>query len=183
MIKSRTAITLGVTLAISVSPGPVALARVRLMSLSEFVQDSEFIGVVRVARIGVGIPFLKRRRATATILESWKGRASGSVTFRAAPTWTCDISDAKQGEEVVVFIQGGELQLAGRGRMPIFLREGRRLAAMWPDVRLPPGLATEAGPEPQYDFIRGVGVDALHAVVATLVSEKAETRWLEGGDG
>ena len=45
-----------------------------------------------------------------------------------------------------------------------------------PDVRLPPGLTTEAGPEPQYDFIRGIGVDALHDVVAALVSQEAEAR-------
>ena len=131
---------------------------------------------MRVERIGFGIPFLKRRRATATVLESWKGQANGIVTFRAAPTWICDISDAKKGEEAIVFIRRGELELAGRGRMPIFTREGRRLAAVWPDVWLPPGLITEAGPEPQYDFIRSIGVDALRDQVATLVSEEAETR-------
>jgi hypothetical protein len=174
--KRRLTITLIVTLAISTFQESTTLAKVRLMSLSEFVQDADFIGVVRVERISGGIPFLKRRRATATVMESWKGQAIGTVTFRAAPTWTCDISDAKKGEETLVFIRSGELVLAGRGRMPIFTREGRRLAAVWPEVRLPPGVITEAGPEPQYDFILGINVEALRAEVATIVSSVAEAR-------
>jgi hypothetical protein len=175
-VTSRRAALFILALAISAIAGPLALAKVRLMPLAEFVQDAEFIGVVRVERISFGIPFLKRPRATATILDSWKGQTKGTVTFGAAATWVCDISDAKKGEEAIVFIQGGDLELAGRGRMPIFTREGRRLAAIWPDVRLPPAIATEAGPEPQYEFIRGIGVGDLHDAVANLVSEKADTK-------
>jgi hypothetical protein len=176
MIKRRMAIVLVVGIAIPVLQESQTLAKVRLMSLSEFVEGANFIGVVRVERISSGIPFLKRRHATATVVESWKGQANGTVTFRATPTWTCDISDARKGEETVVFIRGGELELSGRGRMPIFTREGRRLAAVWPDVRLPPGLVTEAGPEPPYDFIRGVAVDALRDEVGALLSRAAEAK-------
>jgi hypothetical protein len=176
MIKRRMAIVLVVGIAITVFHESQTLAKVRLMSLSEFVEAADFIGVVRVEQVSGGIPFLKRRRATATVIDSWKGQATGTVTFRAAPTWTCDISDAKKGEEAIVFIRRGELELSGRGRMPIFTREGRRLAAVWPDVRLPPGLVTEAGPEPQYDFIRSVAVDAIRDEITTLLSRVAEGR-------
>lgn len=176
MITRRMAIALVGIFAISVFQESRTLASVRLMSLSEFVQDADFIGVVHVERVSGGMPFLKRRRATATVLESWKGQASGTVAFRAAPTWICDISDAKKDEETIVFIRSGELMLAGRGRMPIFTREGRRLAAVWPEVRLPPGVLTEAGSEPQYDFIRGVNVETLRAEVATLMASVAEAR-------
>jgi hypothetical protein len=60
--------------------------------------------------------------------------------------------------------------------MPIFTREGRRLAAIWPDVTLPASMATEDGPEPEYRFIRGVGVDDLSAAVARSSSAAVDSR-------
>ena len=176
MITSRTTAAFMAALAISALAGPLALASVRPMTLAEFVQDAEFIGVVRVERVSLRIPFLMRSRATATILESWKGKTSGTITFGASAAWTCDISDAKQGEEAVIFTRDGELELAGRGRMPIFVPDGRRLAALWTDVRLPALIATEAGPEPEYKFIRGVVVTDLQAAVATVVPETASSK-------
>jgi hypothetical protein len=92
------------------------------------------------------------------------------VTFVAAPTWICDISDAKNGEEAVVFVRDGSLVHAGRGRMPIFTRDGRRLAAIWPDVRLPAGVTTDDGPEPEYRFIRAVGVSDLQQAMSPAIS-------------
>lgn len=174
MIRSVRTTTFMAALLFAAFPESVAIASVRPMTLAEFAQDAEFIGVVRVDRVSVGIPFLKRPRATATILESWKGKATGTVRFGAAASWVCDISDARKGEEAVVFIRDGELVLAGRGRMPIFTRDGRRLAAIWPDVRLPPGITTEAGPEPEYEFIRGIGVTDLHDAVVDLVSANVD---------
>ena len=159
----------------AVAEAPV-VAKVAIMSLAELAEDAEFIGIVRVDRISRGIPFLKRPRATATILESWKGQPLGTVTFVAAPTWTCDISEAKKGEEAVVFIRGGSLEHSGRGRMPIFTRDGRKLAAIWPDVRLPPGTATEDGPEPQYQFIRAIDVVQLHDAVAPVSTARGDSR-------
>ena len=119
MITSRTTTALMAALAISALAGPLALAKVRPMTLAEFVQDAEFIGVVRIERVSLRIPFLMPSRATATILDSWKGKTSGTIAFRASATWICDISDAKKGEEAVIFTRDGELELAGRGRMPI----------------------------------------------------------------
>ena len=175
MTRSPTTTAFLATLALAIA-GPMALASVRPMTLAEFTQEAQFIGVVRVERISAHIPFLKRSRATATILDSWKGKTNGTVTFGASATWICDISEARKGEETVVFIENGELKLAGRGRMPIFVRDGRRLAAIWPDVRLPAGLTTEAGPEPQWEFIRAVLVTDLQAAVASLVLDTADPK-------
>ena len=55
-----------------------------------------------------------------------------------------------------------------------------RLAAIWPDVYLPPDLATEEGPEPDDRLIRGVDVDDLAATVARSSSRTAETRSAKG---
>jgi hypothetical protein len=143
---------------------PVA-AKVVSISLAELTERAEFVGIVRVDRISAGIPFLRRRRATATVLDSWKGEVKGRVSFVAAPTWICDISDAERNEEAVVFIRDGQLLHAGRGRMPIFSRERRRLAAIWDDVTLPSDIKTEAGPEPQYRFIRSASVSRLRTAI------------------
>ena len=168
----RTALAL-VTLAVMLPlfERPVA-AKVATITLLELAQRAEFIGIVRVDRIGLGIPFVRSPRASATIRESWKGRATGKVTFVAAPTWICDISGADKGEEAVVFLRRGSLEHAGRGRMPIYTRDGRELAAIWPEVRLPPTVITEDGPEPKYDFIRGVTVDSLRQAVDVALSAR-----------
>ena len=153
-----------------------ALAKVAPATLSDLVQRADFIGIVRVDHVGGRIPLVRKRRASATILQSWKGQRDGVVAFVAQPAWMCDISEAKRGEQAVVFILGDRLVLAGRGRMPIFSRGGRRLAAVSPDIVLPPGLATESGPESEYELIRGVGVDDLAAAVALWSSKTAEAR-------
>ena len=145
---------------------PSTNAKVPWVPLAELVDRADFVGVVRVEHVRGGIPFVRKARATARILESWKGPAAGTVAFVAGPTWTCDISDAKKGEEAVVFIRGGSLEHSGRGRMPIFVRDGRRLATIWPDVRLPEGVVTEAGPQAEFDFIRAIDVDTLRRAVS-----------------
>jgi hypothetical protein len=168
MLRQTSAII--VLAAVSVlGEAPVA-ASIAPITLGALAERAEFIGIVRVDRISWGVPFLRRPRAMATILDSWRGQAQGKVTFVAAPTWICDISDAKNGEEAVVFVRDGSLLHAGRGRMPIFTRDGRRLAAIWPDVRLPEGVTTEDGPEPEYPFIRAVGVIDLQNALAKLSS-------------
>ena len=166
-----------VLVAASAFAAPAVAAKVATVTLSELAQHAEFIGTVRVDRISRAFPLVRRPRATATILESWKGQAEGRVMFVAAPTWICDISDAVKGEETVVFIRDGSLLHAGRGRMPVFTRDGRRLAAIWPEVGLPAGVKTEEGPEPEYRFIRAVDVgglrDALALASTTLAPRKA----------
>jgi hypothetical protein len=151
---------------------PVA-AKVAPVVLADLTRQAEFVGVVRVDRVSVRIPLILRRRATASVLEGWKGQSAGRVTFGASLTWACDISDANEGEEVVAFVRDGRLLQAGRGRMPIFSRNGRRLAAVWTDVRLPVGLGTEPGPDPAFASVRAVGVDDLRQAVAAVLSTTA----------
>ena len=95
---------------------------------------------------------------------------TGHVSFVAAPTWICDISDAEKNEEAILFVRDGKLLHAGRGRMPVFTREGRRLATFWSEVILPKDVITEEGPEPEYRFIRAVSVTGLRDVIATMPS-------------
>jgi hypothetical protein len=147
---------------------PAVAARVPYIDLKELVRTADFIGVVRISRVSSRIPLLRRSRAKATIIESWKGPTTGVVDFVAGPTWTCDISTAVAGEEAVIFVRGHSLLHSGRGRMPITTRDGRWLAAVWPDVRLPKDIKTEEGPDPAYAFIRSVAVTDLRASVARL---------------
>ena len=163
-MKTTSMLTAAIVIGL-IAESPVA-AKVAPATLADVVQRADFIGIVRVDSVSTRIPLLKRRHASATILQSWKGQPNGKVRFIAQATWTCDISEAKVGEEAIVFIEGDRLVLAGRGRMPIFTRQGRRLAVIWPDVQLPRGLRTEDGPEPEYSFIRSVGVNDLAAAVA-----------------
>ena len=151
-----------------------ALAKVAPERLADLVQTSDFIGIVRVDGVTGRIPLIRQRRASATILQSWKGSRTGVVAFIAQPTSTCDISEAKRGEEVVVFIQGERLALAGRGRMPIFMRDGRRYAAIWDDVILPASLFVTKGPDGEYEFVRGVLVEDLLAEVSKTLPEAAQ---------
>jgi hypothetical protein len=97
---------------------PVA-AKVAPVALADLTRQAEFIGVARVDRVSLRIPLLSRRQATAAILEGWKGRSEGRRRFRASATWTCDISSANDGEEIIAFVRGGRLLHAGRGRRPI----------------------------------------------------------------
>jgi hypothetical protein len=163
IVKARSVLA---AVAIALVAGSPAKAKVAPATLGDLVQRADFVGIVRVDRVSTRIPLLRRSRASATILQSWKGQPSGTVRFIAQPSWICDITEAKVGEEAIVFVERDQLLLAGRGRMPIFTREGRRLAAVWPDVKLPPDIRMEDGPEPEYRFIRGAVVDDLAAAVA-----------------
>ena len=175
----RKVVAVIVLLTISAAIGAPVAAKVGNISLADLAQQAEFIGVVRVDSISIGIPFLRRSRATSNVLESWKGQREGRVSFVAAPTWICDITEANKNEEAVVFIQDGRLLHAGRGRMPVFTRDGQRLAAYWPEVKLPAEIITEEGPEPEYRFVRGVSVSALRSAIArsTPAGNSAARTW------
>ena len=149
---------------ITLAERPVA-AKVGMITLEELTDGAEFIGIVRVESVGFGIRYLFQGHATATVLERWKGQARRWIRFGSTSTWSCDISDAHTGEEALVFTEGRQLAHAGRGRMPIFTRDGRRLAAVGPEVRLPATLVVEGGPKPDSDFIRAVSVDDLRTVI------------------
>jgi hypothetical protein len=100
-----------------------AFAKVAARSLEELVASSDAIVLARVERVSK--PIIRKKWAVASVTSVWKGTNESKVTFLASPTWTCDISEAKQGETVVLFLvkykKAGRyvLALSGRGRMPI----------------------------------------------------------------
>jgi hypothetical protein len=161
----RTMIAMSLAAALFVVGGTPATAKVAIVPLVDLVREADFIGIARIERVGLGIPLLRKPRANAVVLETWKGAGQKRVSFVAAPTWTCDISHAEKGEIAIVFIGDGVLLHSGRGRMPTFTRENRTLAAVWDDVLLPSDIASEAGPDPRYSFIRGVPIDDLREIV------------------
>lgn len=144
-------------------------AKVASISFEKLVQNSDLILVAKVE--SVTRPLIGKRYAKAKITEIWKGTQAEQIEFLASPTWTCDISEAKKGETVLLFLsQGGKsrsyaIAHSGRGRMPLRTLEGKRYATIWPDIRLPTNTPTIDGPEPKWDFIRSVDVTILRDLV------------------
>ena len=107
-----------------------------------------------------------KRYAKAKVAEVWKGTPTERVEFLASRTWTCDISEAKKGETVLLFLiksnksRSYAIAHSGRGRMPLRAVEGKSYATFWLDVRLPKDTPTIDGPEPKWDSIRSVDVVA-----------------------
>ena len=101
----------------------------------------------------------------------WKGTNTATVEFLASPTWTCDISEAKKGETVLLFLtKSGKsrsyaIAHSGRGRLPLRTVAGKSYATFWPGVILPKDIPTIDGPEPKWDFIRSVEVTLLRDLV------------------
>ncbi|MEI8281742.1 MAG: hypothetical protein WCG75_05000 [Armatimonadota bacterium] len=49
------------------------------------------------------------RVAMATVFDTFKGRVSGAkVAFVAQPTWECDVSNAKKGESILLYLYPAE---------------------------------------------------------------------------
>ncbi len=151
-------------------------ARVAPVTLKELVDGSELIVFATETKIEDGPGDLKieeevirsPRVATARVLEVWKGQEGQEVRYLASPTWRCDISEAKVGERVVLFLVKPPdwpfwlIAQSGRGRMPIRDVEGNSYATIYTgDVQLPKGLMTSPGPEPKYEFIRSVELKRL----------------------
>jgi hypothetical protein len=160
-------------LAISTSP---IWARVGTVTLKELVETSDLIVVATEMKVEDGPADFKIEEeiipspkvAIARVLDVWKGKAGPEVRYLASPAFPCDISDAKVGERVVLFLtKPKELPFWaiadwGRGRMPIRVVEGKSYATIHTgDVQLLKGVLTIPGPEPKYDFIRSVELGRL----------------------
>jgi hypothetical protein len=171
-------------------PAP-ARASVASITLKELVGRSDLIVVARETKVEDGPADLNLgedvkspiKVATARIVEVWKGKAGPDVRYIASPTWTCDISEAKVGESVVLFLSKSKsvpfmfIEHSGRGRMPIRDVNGRRHATIWViDIELPRGVKTIPGPEPEYGFIRSVVVDDLKQAVGQVVKDSDTKR-------
>ena len=157
-----------------------AFANVAAISFDELVQRSDLIVVAKVESISP--PLIDKRYAKAKVMEVWKGAQTERVEFLASPTWACDISEAKQGETVLLFLTKGNksrsyaIAHSGRGRMPLRTVGGKSYATCWPDVRFPKDTPTIAGLEPQWDFIRSVGVETLRNLVQKELKQKERTK-------
>ena len=99
------------TLAIALSPSSLK-AKVREITLKDLVDGSDLIVLAAVTKVEDGPTNLKIgegalppiKIATARVLEAWKGYPGHEVRYLGSSTWVCDISDAKVGERVVLFL-------------------------------------------------------------------------------
>ena len=145
-----------------------AFASIGSSSLEGLVKKCDLIVVAKVTKITLPVP---DRFAEAIVSSVWKGRAdTATVLFRASPSWSCDTACAVLNEDVLLFLHQGDGNIytiahAGRGRMPLRMVKGEVYATLWDNIRLGPGVSSIPGPDPRYDFIRSVRLDALRRLV------------------
>lgn len=146
-----------------------SFAKVASFEFSDLIAHSELIVIAKVE--SVSSPVLGKRYAKARVTEMWKGTNVVTVEFLASPTWVCDISQAKEGETVLLFLTKSDklrsyvIAYAGRGRLPLRTVAGKSYATFWPEVILPENIPTIDGPDPKLDFIRSVKVTLLRNIV------------------
>lgn len=146
-----------------------SFAKVASIHFSNLVANCDLIVVAKVE--SVSSPLIGKKYAKGIVTEVWKGTNTATVEFLASPTWTCDTSEAKKGETVLLFLtKGGKTRSyaiahSGRGRLPLRTFTGKSYATFWPDVILPKDVPTIDGPEPTWDFIRSVEVTLLRDLV------------------
>ena len=97
--------------------------------------------------------------------------SDGSVELQELPPGDGDFKKAPRGFRKKLDRLRGEAPFflvtqAGRGHMPLRMVGDQQLATVWTgDVRLPAGVATFPGPEPEYSFIRSVPFLALRDLI------------------
>ena len=95
-----------------------ALAKVASMPFADLVANCDLIVVAKVE--SVSSPLIGKHYAKARVTEVWKGAKTNTVEFLASRTWTCDISEAKKGETVLLFLTKG-----GKSRSYAIAHSGR----------------------------------------------------------
>ncbi|MDG3008422.1 hypothetical protein [Paludisphaera mucosa] len=159
----------------------IVWAKVAETSLKELATRSDLIVLAKVSKVEDGPADIKTeddrvfprvKVATARVVETWKGTPGPEVRYVASSLWTCDISDAEEGEQVVLFLETRKdspimtIAHSGRGRMPLREVKGKNHATIWSDdVQLPKGTVTIPGPEPKYSFVRSIELSILKALV------------------
>jgi len=185
--------------ALSLMFGHAASARVGSLTLEEMAEGSDLIAVVDDVKVH---SVNEVHIAEASVSRILKGPSNlKTLYFVASPTWTCDISAAQDGESSLVFLHkisdrskvfhkdlGYDFELpaegydplyqvshSGRGRMPIREVNGENYAEIWlGDVRLPKGLETKPGRDPDYDFIQDVKLDEILGTLKKIVPKRRE---------
>jgi hypothetical protein len=119
-----------IAVVISLSQPIAALTRAPIATLTGLAVSADVIVVAKVERVSADAG--GGRLAEARVLEVWKGKPDPVVTFRASKSWECDVSDAREGETVVLFLVRKprttvmSISYWGQGRIPI--REERAKA-------------------------------------------------------
>jgi hypothetical protein len=164
-MKVPTYVSLSIALLTLLTASPLK-AKVASIEFSNLVATSDLIVVAKVESVSAPL-ILGKKYAKAKVTEVWKGLPVEQVKFLVSPTWTCDVSEAFKGETVLLFLnkrdqsQAYSIAHSGRGRWPLRIVGGNEYATFWPDVILPKDVATIAGPESKFDFIRSVKLDTL----------------------
>lgn len=144
-------------------------AKVGRSPVQALIDNSDVIVVAQVESVR-GLSFL-HRIARARVREVWKGAPAERIEFVASRSWTCDVTEAHAGEEVLLFLHATEkpnryeIAFSGRGRMPLRTVNGTVYATFWPEVRLPEGTPTIDGPEPDGDLLQSVELERLRELV------------------
>ena len=123
--------------------------------IAELAEASEMIVLAKVKSVN-GWAFARNRRATATVIETWKGPKTEIVEYRVSPTFACDISDAKRHETVLLFLAKDEkahweIVWSGRGRMPLRMVNGKEYLTHFGDVIFPTETVSITTPEKNED--------------------------------
>jgi hypothetical protein len=139
----------------------------------------------------------KDRIATFRVTKTYKGSATGTLRFRASPTWTCDSSWAIAGEHALLFLQTGKpsteqqesvfyLVSNGSGRLVVRTVDGERLLeplllALPIDIRVSKKLTADGG---FYGDLLASFTDVesyiLHDRIDSVRSLRAVRYWVNG---
>jgi hypothetical protein len=123
--------------------------------IAQLAEASEMIVLAKVKSVN-GWAIAKNRRATATVIETWKGPKTEIVEYRVSPTFACDISDANRDETVLLFLAKDkkahwEIVWSGRGRMPLRMVNGKEYLTHFGDVIFPAETVSIRTPEKNED--------------------------------
>ena len=172
----RMLVSLLLGIAVALSPSAVALPAppgISSMQLANMVGGSEVVVVGLVVAVADGV-------GRVEILSTLKGPPDlpSHASFRARPTWVCDISGAVLGETGLFFLErdteGEHYQLrhSGRGRMPVVTAGGRAWVT-FSDVVMPDELLRAPRPAGAALPSAAVPLSALRDVIVRLVAAQA----------
>ena len=111
----------GLALGVAFAALGTAVAKVAPASLDQLVAMSELILVGHVSQVtGDDTDPV----AVVVVEERWYGAPPDLLQLSIGPTWSCDVSRAKGGERVVLFLDRDEagvwrISHSGHGRMPV----------------------------------------------------------------
>ncbi len=146
-----------------------SFAKVASVQFSDLVTNCDLVVIAKVD--SVSSPLMGKKYAKARVTEVWKGATTNAVEFLASPTWTCDISEARKGETILLFLtkstksRSYAIAHSGRGRLPLRTVGGKGYATFWGDIILPKEVPTIDGPDPKWDFVRSVEITILRDLV------------------